>query len=100
MFFVFHQNNSYGKFKGPALNIIVEAGTPAEANSKALSVDGYYLDEDYQIDCSCCGTRWSEIYEGFDQPDGYTVFATLDEAIEKCGRSYGQGRQPAYWIAS
>jgi hypothetical protein len=58
----YRQNNSGGSFvydphSGIAVNVWVEAGTPAEANVLASQI-GIYFDDSQ--DCSCCGSRWNE----------------------------------------
>lgn len=58
MWYQFSQNNSGGFHTGPALEVWVEADSADEANARFLTVDGCYFDENYSIDCDCCGTRW------------------------------------------
>lgn len=78
MFYAFRQNNSGGAFAGPAVTVIVEADSFEEANDNSHAV-GVYFDDGMVIDCSCCGARWSRQYS--DTPDGYGVFASIDEAL-------------------
>ena len=69
MFYHFRQNNSGGYWVGP-INVIVEANSPAEANEIASTVGPCYFDGDG--DCSCCGNRWSELWEneeGSESPE-------------------------------
>lgn len=75
-FYVYHQNNSGGKFAPPAINLVVEADTPAEADTIALS-EGVY--EDDGSDCQCCGSRW---YLQGNYPDEH---ATFEDAKDRCG---------------
>lgn len=70
MFYTYRQNNSGGKFKGPALYVCIEADSPKEANIIALK----YIYFGGRGDCPCCGDRWSEQWdceEGFDFPHYY-----------------------------
>ena len=57
-FYRFRQNNSGGAFEGPAINVYIEASDDTEANMLA-ETHGLYFDDDYSVDCKCCGTRWS-----------------------------------------
>ncbi len=66
MYYTFTQNNSGGGHTDPACYVIVEADSAKEANERAKTV-GVYFDEEYEIDCECCGTRW---YEQWDDKDG------------------------------
>ena len=66
MFYVYRQNNSGGSFRPPAINVIVEAPSAAEADTIAEGLGLYF---DGAGDCPCCGDRWynaSEVYDGFD----------------------------------
>ena len=56
-FYAFRQNNSGGTFTQPAINVSVEADSADEANDIAES-HGVYFDDDYEVDCECCGERW------------------------------------------
>jgi len=61
-FFTFSQNNSHGFFEGPAQYVIVEASDHHFANALAVSY-GVYFDDEYDIDCECCGRRWNRARE-------------------------------------
>ena len=61
-FYTFRQNNSGGAFSLPAINVSVEADSADEANDIAES-HGVYFDDDYEVDCACCGQRWSRVTE-------------------------------------
>ena len=61
-FYTFRQNNSGGALRLPAINVSVEADSADEANDIAES-HGVYFDDDYDIDCECCGQRWSRVTE-------------------------------------
>ena len=58
-FFHFHQNNSFGLFKGPANHVVVEAENASDANDRAQTVGVYFDGCDDGLDCLCCGNRWS-----------------------------------------
>jgi hypothetical protein len=65
MFYTFTQNNSGGYFKGPEY-VIVEADSASEANYIALNhTDSpiYFNGCRTGNDCSCCGDRWSAVWE-------------------------------------
>jgi hypothetical protein len=75
-FYTFHQNNSGGSFDindDVACEVIIEATDSDHANSRAESVGIYFNGCADEIDCSCCGDRWSEVREsdGFDEPTIY-----------------------------
>jgi hypothetical protein len=76
MFWNYRQNNSGGSFsfdkdRGISVNVIVEANSPDDADRRAESI-GIYFDDDYSIDCECCGTRWHRAYgEGDVLPSVY-----------------------------
>lgn len=74
-YFRFHQNNSGGVFIGPAVNLIVAADTPADANAKAVAAGAYF---DGAGDCQCCGDRWWAMSDD-QQVDGWRMFASLDD---------------------
>lgn len=71
MFYFYSQNNSGGSFRPPAINVIVEASSAAEADSIAEGLGLYF---DGVGDCSCCGDRWHKAEEDWDR------FDTLAEA--------------------
>lgn len=71
-YYVFSQNNSGGVFDGPAKNIIIKAASENEANQIA-EANGVYFDDDYEIDCECCGTRW-------ERANKYFAYDSIDEA--------------------
>ena len=64
-YFSYVQNNSGGFYEGPAITVIVEAETPEGADASAESV-GVYFDPDCNIDCECCGSRWSSCVDWDD----------------------------------
>jgi hypothetical protein len=57
--YTFSQNNSGGRFSGPALYVIVEAANGDEANYLAVDNGVYFDGCNEGMDCSCCGDRWS-----------------------------------------
>ena len=80
-FYAYRQNNSGGDFCAPAVAVIVSAPSAAQANVAAQAA-GVYFDEDFEIDCECCGTRWNELDDAWDK--GY---ATFEDACEDAGIS-------------
>ncbi|AFV51384.1 hypothetical protein FDG66_gp64 [Streptomyces phage phiCAM] len=65
-FFEYSQNNSGGSFAydgdaGITHYVIIEADSPEEANDKAETIGLYF---DGYGDCDCCGSRWSECWDG------------------------------------
>lgn len=74
-FFEFHQNNSGGAFKPPAINVIIEADNANEANEKALWHGIYFDGCAYGLDCSCCGDRWYPQWDddGTEAPSHYST---------------------------
>jgi hypothetical protein len=75
MFYIYDQNNSGGGFivdDEVTYNVIIEADSADEANRKAEEI-GIYFDDNYEYDCSCCGTRWSRAWsnDGDAEPEIY-----------------------------
>lgn len=58
MFYTFNQNNSGGRFAGPAKHVIIEADSADEACEIATNHDVYFEGCDKGFDCPCCGDRW------------------------------------------
>lgn len=79
MFFTFSQNNSFGVFHGPAQYVIIEADSADEANYLAVEMYDIYFDgcESGQ-DCSCCGDRWSPVWDG----DREVIPSVYGESVE------------------
>ena len=73
MFYHFSQNNSGGVWCTPAINVIIEADSPQEANDIARDNDLYFDGVDGGMDCECCGDRWYPVSkeEGFNVPSVY-----------------------------
>jgi len=71
MFYHYDQNNSGGGFDiddDVTYSVLIEADSADEADRKAEEI-GIYFDDDYEIDCECCGTRWSRAWgEGEETP--------------------------------
>ena len=75
MFYIYDQNNSGGSFivnDDVTYNVIIEADSAEAADRKAEEI-GIYFDDNYNIDCECCGTRWSRAWsnEGEEEPEIY-----------------------------
>lgn len=64
--YTYRQNNSGGRFKGPALFVFVEALNAAHANQIAETAGVYF---DGEGDCQCCGYRWDRAREDSGQPE-------------------------------
>ena len=64
-YYIYRQNNSGGHFDvdldiGLNINVIVEADSIGEANTKAREIGIYFNGVASGIDCECCGDRWCE----------------------------------------
>lgn len=71
-FYTYDQNNSGGRFRGPAEYVIVQADNSTDANELAEGMGVYF---DASNDCPCCGPRWDRSYgKGDENPsiDGAT----------------------------
>jgi len=79
----FRQNNSGGKYTGPAYNIVVEGDTIEEAWQEAEK-----LGATNDGSCPCCGDRWNDANE--IKSRDYIIY--LDMAIED--RTYTSGNLP------
>ena len=99
-YFTYIQNNSGGKWKPPAVNIVVEADTLAEANNLVghyitlCGDSGTYAEYDTCGCCPCCGHRWTEPCSdepesGVDAADGNMVLKSMSYTctalIKSCG---------------
>lgn len=68
-YYTFTQNNSGGRFRGPAHYVIIKATSAKQANSIAEE-NGLYFDGcDTGQDCNCCGDRWYRAYSEKDATD-------------------------------
>lgn len=74
-YYLYSQNNSGGAFTAPAKNVIIQAQSFKEANETA-ELNGIYFDEEYKIDCECCGRRWNK--HSSDNSD--KVYSNKEEA--------------------
>lgn len=104
MFFTFKQNKSYGRFDvGDNIGeqVIIEAESACEANSRAMSIGMYFNGVRGGIDCPCCGDRWRAQYSDSDgtvepEIDGEAVVATTDITSDSTGFiHYADGRVAA-----
>lgn len=80
MFFTFHQNNSGGRWLGPAKFVIIEAENAKTANALA-EVKGLYFDGcETGEDCPCCGDRWYRVdgCDGTEVPMIYDIVVDLN----------------------
>lgn len=73
MFYTYSQNNSGGRFRGPAMYVIVEADSPEQADDIATDNGLYFNGCSEDIDCPCCGDRWytASEYDSLDTPEVY-----------------------------
>lgn len=84
-FFEFWQNNSFGRWKGPGIHVVIEAASADQAN-KIAQTKGIYFDS--SIDCPCCGSRWSKAWHDEQGSIEPTVFGVPIEEVEtwpSCG---------------
>ena len=88
MFYTFYQNNSGGGFdfnlaQGISALVIVEATSTEHALGRSLGIGLYFNGVNAEIDCPCCGDRWStyDAKEGTDQPTIYGKSLEEYEAI-------------------
>lgn len=70
-FYTYRQNNSGGRFIGPALYVIVEANSSNVAMAIAEDHGVYFDGCQTGQDCSCCGDRWSSWADEHDRPEIY-----------------------------
>lgn len=70
-FFTFRQNNSGGHFRGPQI-VIIEAKDESHALQIAETSTEIYFDGcEKQLDCDCCGDRWSRYCDQSETPEVY-----------------------------
>lgn len=71
MFYVLHQNNSFGRYKDidqfSAVDLAIEAKDECEATIIAIDNGVYFRGVEKGIDCPCCGNRWYSSFERFDK---------------------------------
>lgn len=66
MFYTYRQNNSGGEFtvnSDVTVTVIVEADNADRADSRAEKLGIYFNGVNDDIDCECCGDRWSPAYD-------------------------------------
>lgn len=91
-FYTYGQNNSGGGFMvndNVTFTVIIEADNASAADEKAEEI-GIYFDDDYEVDCKCCGTRWDRAWaEGTETPTRYgKPIEERDEMWAKPGQPY------------
>lgn len=84
MYAHFSQNNSGGSFdydkeKGISVAVVIECDSILDAIRRAKKIGIYFNGVDKNIDCGCCGDRWSKPYKLDEKPMRYTTL--LDEAF-------------------
>lgn len=86
MWYLYRQNNSGGYYTGPAEEVLVRADSMVQANILAYAAGVDPL-APY---CDCCGTRWSLFDPAWeeDEVNGYSIFATREDAEEFYGGVY------------
>ena len=62
-FYEYDQNNSGGRFRGPAYKVYIEAPSAKVADSIAESQGLYFDGCERGEDCDCCGDRWDRASE-------------------------------------
>lgn len=76
MYYTYTQNNSGGIWRGPEF-VIIKADSAADANEKA-ECNGIYFDGVAQeLDCECCGDRWSRVWDN-DGTEVPTIYGDSD----------------------
>jgi hypothetical protein len=91
-FYLFSQNNSGGSFhvdkkEGIAEYVIIEALSASDANRRAEAIGIYFDGVENDMDCPCCGDRWSSVYgDGDDVPKIYGK--TIQEYRESEWKSF------------
>ena len=96
MFYHYDQNNSGGGFivnDRVTFNVIIEADSPKEADERAQEV-GIYFDDNFEVDCRCCGTRWSRAWT-HDCDETPMIYGTPVEDHEK---HWGEPGKPYAYV--
>jgi hypothetical protein len=73
-FFTYNQNNSGGSFvvnDRVAHYVIIEAVDADAADRKAEEIGIYFYGVENDMDCPCCGDRWSLAWDGDESPSIY-----------------------------
>lgn len=60
MFYIFHQNNNYGKYLLPAREVVIEADSEDAAREIYSKIEGVYFKDTSDKECPCCNPRWSK----------------------------------------
>ena len=105
MFYMYNQNNSGGNFitdDKVCRFVIVEAEYADNADIFAEDIGIYFNGCDNDIDCPCCGDRWSPAWESLDEPKIYSfnpedyddIFAQVGEVY--CRVYYKDGSVKEY----
>ena len=87
------QNNSYGRFNGPAHNLVVVARNVSDAREIVAHYWGGEMPFNSPGDCPCCGPRWRWEPEGYwddwsdGEPDGYDGYEA-DSPVEDVNENY------------
>jgi hypothetical protein len=96
MFYHYDQNNSGGSFvvnDNVTYNVIIEADSADEADERAKEI-GIYFDDDYDIDCECCGTRWDSAW-----PDvGEETPMVYDKPVEDVDEYWAKDGEPMAYV--
>lgn len=99
-FYEYSQNNSGGHFHVDdkvCHCVIIEARSADEADIIAQDLGIYFDGVSKDLDCSCCGDRWTEAYKPIDlvatnesylRTDGIR-FADLDDYLQFISDKYG-----------
>lgn len=115
MFFHFRQNNSAGWFHidsdaGISVNVIVEARSAEWANQAARDLGIYFDGVGNDVDCECCGDRWTRAWmDGDEVPSmygrpvhdsGFMVGSRWAKSEPEGFIHYVTGAQEAIWADS
>lgn len=87
-FFTFNQNNSGGSFSydessGISECVIIEAKDADQANDRAECIGLYFDGCSDEMDCPCCGDRWSRVWK----EDGDEIPSLYGEDVFKAKKS-------------
>lgn len=99
-YFTFNQNNSGGSFTynesaGIGHFVIVEAIDAAHANARARQIGIYFNGCESDMDCSCCGDRWYEVWNDEQGTDVPMVYASTpyDHVANPANMRWGMDKQ-------
>jgi len=74
MIYVYNQNCSGGNFienESIGRVVVIQADNLDDANHKAVSIGIYFDGVTEDLDCRCCGDRWSAVPEVFNRLEDY-----------------------------